>query len=290
MTAEVEERVIATPFGRTYMRTVGASRAGLPLVVLHGGPGMTWDYLDTLDALAETGTPLVYYDQLGSGGSSATPAADVTITRLLEQLAFVISATTGGGRYILFGHSAGCALALEHALKGDPSLAGLVLSSGFSDAGHFMASVRRLRDALPERHRRALAAGDHGSEAYQAAMGEFFARHVCRTSPMPAGLQRTMSALAANPAVFERLWGRSLFDLTGDYAGWSVTRRLRDIAVPALVFRGEYDEAGPECSTPLVEGLGDVREFIVPGASHLAHAEATGETLAIVREFIAGLK
>lgn len=289
MTIEVEESVVGTRFGRTYVRTVGIDQPGMPLIVVHGGPGMTWDYLDTFDWLAETGIPVVYYDQLGSGKSAGTSAGEVSLDRLLDQLSSVIKETAAGKHYALLGHSSGCILAFEHALKGDPRLAGLVIGGGFSDVGDFVASVSRLCEALPEKHRHALVAGDHRSEAYKDAADEFFVRHVCRISPTPPGLQRSLAALANNSAVFERLWGPTVFDLSGDYAGWSVKKRLGEIVVPALVYRGEYDEAGSECSAPIMEGLANAREVVIAGASHLAHAEAKVETLDIVRDFVASL-
>ena len=43
----------------------------LPLVVLHGGPGMAHDYLRNLAALAdETGRTVVHHDQFGCGRST----------------------------------------------------------------------------------------------------------------------------------------------------------------------------------------------------------------------------
>ena len=57
---------------RTWYRVVGdeQSEGKLPVVILHGGPGATHDYLEPLEALAQIGgRRVVFYDQLGCGKS-----------------------------------------------------------------------------------------------------------------------------------------------------------------------------------------------------------------------------
>jgi pimeloyl-ACP methyl ester carboxylesterase len=58
---------------RSWYRVVGdlaqPAPAKFPLLVLHGGPGGPSDYLVPLEELADTGRPIVFYDQLGGGNS-----------------------------------------------------------------------------------------------------------------------------------------------------------------------------------------------------------------------------
>src|SRR5580692_3492940 len=44
-----------------------------PLVVLHGGPGCTHDYLLSLADLATDGRQVIFYDQIGNGRSTHLP-------------------------------------------------------------------------------------------------------------------------------------------------------------------------------------------------------------------------
>jgi proline iminopeptidase len=53
------------PGGRVWYEVVGDG-PGLPLVTLHGGPGMPHDYLAPLADLGES-RRVVFYDQLGCG-------------------------------------------------------------------------------------------------------------------------------------------------------------------------------------------------------------------------------
>ncbi len=54
---------------RLWYRSVGRQESGLPLLCLHGGPGIPHDYLEPLEGLASTGRCVVFYDQLGCGNS-----------------------------------------------------------------------------------------------------------------------------------------------------------------------------------------------------------------------------
>lgn len=60
---------------RTWYRVTGSLDSGkLPLVVAHGGPGCTHDYVDSFkDIAALDGRPVIHYDQLGNGNSTRLP-------------------------------------------------------------------------------------------------------------------------------------------------------------------------------------------------------------------------
>src|SRR6202000_1264623 len=61
---------------RTWYKVVGppaADSSKKPLLVLHGGPGCTHDYLLSLADLAGGGRPVIFYDQLGNGNSTHLP-------------------------------------------------------------------------------------------------------------------------------------------------------------------------------------------------------------------------
>ncbi|TIL88976.1 MAG: alpha/beta fold hydrolase, partial [Mesorhizobium sp.] len=59
---------------RTWYRVIGDLNSGkLPLVVAHGGPGCTHDYVDSFKELADTGRAVIHYDQIGNGKSTHLP-------------------------------------------------------------------------------------------------------------------------------------------------------------------------------------------------------------------------
>ncbi len=63
------------PFGdyQTWYRITGDLHGpGTPLVILHGGPGCTHDYVDSFKDIASTGRAVIHYDQLGNGAVDST--------------------------------------------------------------------------------------------------------------------------------------------------------------------------------------------------------------------------
>ena len=64
------------PYGpyQTWYRVTGDLKSGKPpLIVAHGGPGCTHDYVDSFKDIAETGRAVVHYDQVGNGRSTHLP-------------------------------------------------------------------------------------------------------------------------------------------------------------------------------------------------------------------------
>lgn len=93
--------------------TTRTLRELLPVVLVHGGPGL-WDHLGDLAALLEGETLVHRYDQRGCGRSSAVDPEEISIPRSIEDLE-ELRAHWGHERWIVIGHSAGAALAVAYA-------------------------------------------------------------------------------------------------------------------------------------------------------------------------------
>ncbi len=79
---------------KTWYRRVGSGSTGkLPLLCVHGGPGMTHDYLNTIEALAGSGREVILYDQLGNGNSDQPHDPSLwTVALFVEELGAVRNA------------------------------------------------------------------------------------------------------------------------------------------------------------------------------------------------------
>ena len=101
-----------------YYRSVGAHSEKPPVVMLHGGPGMSSQtFKKGFDFLAEPGFQVIYYDQRGSGNSQIKPDSGYyTIGQLVEELEALRRDVIGSEQIMLVGHSAGGALAQRYAL------------------------------------------------------------------------------------------------------------------------------------------------------------------------------
>ncbi|MEK7248701.1 MAG: alpha/beta fold hydrolase, partial [Chloroflexota bacterium] len=66
LTTQREGKVQA-PGGNVWYK-IGGDGPGVPLLLLHGGPGAGHDYLEPMATLGDD-RPVVFYDQLGCGNS-----------------------------------------------------------------------------------------------------------------------------------------------------------------------------------------------------------------------------
>src|SRR5438105_3799139 len=138
---------IAVEGGRVWYRIVGEERAGIPLLVLHGGPGYPHDYLEPLERLADE-RPVIFYDQLGCGRSDRPP--DKTLwraARFVRELAQVREALRLDTVH-LYGHSWGTMLAVDHLLSGAMA-ASLILASPALSIPRWLGDAAAYRSALP---------------------------------------------------------------------------------------------------------------------------------------------
>ena len=106
--------------GTTWYKITGKlDGVGSSLLVLHGAPGSTHDYLDAFTDLADC-RAVIHYDQIGNGGSDLAKSRrpdDWTVGLFLRQLDELIKHLCIGGRYGMLGHSWGGMLAAEHASR-----------------------------------------------------------------------------------------------------------------------------------------------------------------------------
>lgn len=283
------EGFLAVPGGRVWYQIVGADRPGIPILCLHGGPGMAHDYLENLGDLARS-RPVVFYDQLGSGRSERPADESLwTVGRFVEELATVREAL-GLQRPHLFGNSWGGWLALQYALDRRPELTSLVLSSSppsvprwIADAADLRAELDPAVQAVLDRHE---VAGYFSCPEYQWAITHFYRRHVCRLDPWPDCLERTFAAMNAD--VYTTMWGPSEFGpVTGRLRDWDVTDRLAEISVPTLVTGGRHDEARPAHLALLADGITGSELVIFEDSSHLAFIEERELYVQTVAAFLA---
>jgi proline iminopeptidase len=99
-----------------YVRVAGDPASGNVLIAIHGGPGMTSDYMLNLEKLAGPDLAVVSYDQRGVGRSSSPTAepGNYTLVKYAEDLEAVRQVVDVEHIYI-FGHSWGGIVAQRYA-------------------------------------------------------------------------------------------------------------------------------------------------------------------------------
>jgi L-proline amide hydrolase len=276
------------PFGehRTWFRVTGnLDSSKVPLVVAHGGPGCTHDYVDSFKDLADAGRCVIHYDQIGNGRSTHlqdAPKNFWTVALFLKELDNLTRHLGIAQRYNLLGQSWGGMLASEHAVLRPDGLNALVLASSPSSMPVWVSEALRLRRHLPQDVQDTLARheadGSYDHADYKAASDVFYNRHVCRLDVWPDEVKRTFAALAEDPTVYHAMNGPTEFHVIGTLKDWSV--------VPTLVISGFYDEATQACVEPYVRLIPNSRQIVMQNSAHMCHLEERTETMAAVDAFL----
>jgi len=116
MDIKFQELNVQGPDGTLYARLAGNLQSGNVLIAIHGGPGMTSDYMLNLEKLAGPDLAVVTYDQRGVGRSSSPQAipGSYTLGKYAEDLEAIRQAI-GADNVNLFGHSWGGIVAMRYA-------------------------------------------------------------------------------------------------------------------------------------------------------------------------------
>ena len=262
----------------------------LPLLCLHGGPGVPHDYLEPLEAMAAMGRRVIFYDQLGCGSSDQPHDPSLWTVGLFVEEVGAVRRALGLERIHLLGQSWGGMLAMQYALTQPAGLVSLVVASSPASMRQWVAEANRLRAELPPEVQQTLLkheqAGTTDDPAYLEAMLVFYRRHVCRLEVWPECVNRAFEKLTQNAEVYNTMNGPSEFYVTGVIKDWDIVSRLGEIRVPTLVTSGRYDEATPAVAETVHRGITGSDWVIVEHSAHLAHAEEPERYTQVLGEFL----
>lgn len=266
----------------------GKKGALAPLIVIHGGPGATHDYLEPLEELA-CKRSVIFYDQLGSGFSDKPDSKDLwTIERFTAELSTLRTRLSVKECHLL-GQSWGAMLAVEYLLRySSRGVHSLTLSGPFLDAKRWIDDQRKWIASLPKEIETTInkyeAVGDFSNEEYQNAINIFYSKHLCNLNPWPQCLMRTMEKMSGD--VYGYMIGPSEFTLNGTLKDYDLSHRLEEIEIPVLLTGGEFDEARPESVKYFADKFRNSSYKIFEGGSHSHHLEYSKEYLSLIGDFL----
>ena len=235
------------------------------VLLLHGGPGWTHDYMQVMEAfLPEAGFEMYWYDQLGCGNSDKPDDESLwNLERYLVELEEV-RAGLGLTDFVLVGHSWGGMLTMEYTLKHqkDGHLKGIVISNMVASIDSFLKTAAVWKDTLGPASRKTVdqieTEGDWENPEYERIMmEELYPKMICRISPWPEPLMRAVRL--ANMKIYVQMQGHSEFVVTGNMKGWDSWDRLPNIKVKTLVLGAQNDEMGPDDCRKMAEVMPNER-------------------------------
>jgi proline iminopeptidase len=273
---------VTTPAGefRVWTKRVG-NNPDLKVLLLHGGPGATHEYLEACDSfLPAAGIEYYYYDQLGSGRSDQPEDPSLwDKDRFVEEVEQVRQALgLERGNFVLYGQSWGGILALEYALAYGQHLRGLIISNMMSSVPDYNAYARDvLMPAMDQAKLAEIMAleeqGDTDNPRYMELLAEqHYIYHVLRMPPetWPDPVQRGFAHI--NPAIYVSMQGPSELGISASASlyRWDRSGDLGQVNVPALVIGARYDTMDPAHMEKMAARLPKGRYLYCPEGSHLA--------------------
>jgi len=242
---------VTTPKGtfKVWTKRVG-DNPQVKVLLLHGGPATTHEYLEAFDSyLPAAGIEYYYYDQLGSAYSDQPQEPELwDIPRFVDEVEQVRTELgLDAGNFVLFGHSWGGALAIEYALAHPEHLKGLVISNMMSSIPAYNEYAKTA--LMPAMDPAALAeiqalekAVDYLNPRYmELLIPNYYVQHILRMPPdqWPDPVLRAFARL--NHDVYVPMQGPSEMGASGKLLNWDRSADLAKITAPTLVIGARGD-------------------------------------------------
>lgn len=244
-----EEGYVAVEGGNIWYKIAGKGN-GIPLLIIHGGPGGRSCGMIPGFSLLSADRPVIFYDQLGSGNSDRpTDTALWKTERFVDEIDHLRRALNLDELHIL-GHSCGGTFLIEYLVTKKPKgIKSVIFSSPMISTPDWIADAKLLLSQLPISVKDTInkyeMLQNYSAPAYLAATDSFYARHLVRKQ-WPYKSASCENAGNANDTIYNYMWGPTEFNATGTLLNFDRTADLNKIKEPILFVTGQYDEARPE--------------------------------------------
>jgi pimeloyl-ACP methyl ester carboxylesterase len=277
------ERTPFTAQTRSGALTGWVAGEGPHVLAIHGGPGMSFNYLDdAVDELAARYRVATFQQR---GLAPSTEDGDFTVAEAVTDIAAVLDGLGWDSAYLM-GHSWGGHLVF-HAAVGIPERLDGVLSVdplgavGDGGAESFAAEMTaRVREEDRERARELdekEMAGEATAEQSREAFALFWPSYFADPASAPPVPKLEFSA-AANKGLWDDLTKR-LPDLED---------ALPSVAVPFGVLVGDRSPMPPTAGTDSADRIPGAWSHVVAGAGHFVWHESPGCVIAAMDRLVVG--
>lgn len=259
---------------------------GLPVICLHGGPGLDHhEFAGYLDPLTDA-YRLVLVDQRSQGLSDEAPPETWTIAQMARDVAALARALELD-RYVVLGHSFGAFVALQHAVDFAGEPVGSIISSGVPSTRYLDVVEANLAAFEPIELREQVVASWARETMVQtqadcaSLMDDQWPFHF--RDPRDPRIAEYAAATA--PTVFAPDVLRT-FSAEG-YGGIELEERLGEVTHPVLVHAGRYDRVcSLAASEAIAAGIPASELVVFDQSAHMTFVEEPALYLATTRRFL----
>lgn len=300
----VDGRWAVTDDGVRLWYEVEGDPAGIPIVLVAGGPGSSHHGFHlTHRRLAVLGR-VVYLDNRGRGRSA--PGHGLRPYTLENDVADIetVRRALGAERIVVLGRSYGGMVAQAYALAHPRRVQALILSNTLDGARawqeeNIAATHRFLARQFPERWERIVRLHEQGALSTVDSVGvlfgplnELYAYDLANDSTFRARLREVSEPGVPGhaPAVYAAMVGRDAeWRLDGTLADVELGPRLGAIACPTLVLAGRYDRiCPPSVARRIAAAIPRAKCVVFERSGHRPEFEEADRWFAVVEEFLRG--
>ncbi|MEU6073896.1 alpha/beta hydrolase [Micromonospora sp. NPDC047074] len=263
--------------------TGSLDHADIPLVILHGGPGLP-DYLGPVAGMVEDLCLVHRYDQRGTGGSGWE--GHHTIARHVRDLALLLDAW-GHDRAVLVGHSFGTNLACYFALAHPERVAGLIQIAGpfldpWRDAYGAAQRTRRTDEQQDRLDELEANASRTDAEEIEYLTLSWFTDHADRARAWDWALASARALRPVNYVMNSQLNAAKKADPLESHVN-----ELRERLPAGTVIIGGTDDSRPADALRRLGAHLGCEVVLIPNAGHHPWLEAPDQFTAAIRTAVA---
>ena len=272
--------------GKLYYQAYGS---GKPIIVLHGGPGMSQNYLLPYMAELAKNHQVIFYDQRGSGKSIYGTIDDSTINinQFVEDLEN-FRQKLGLNKITLIGHSWGGELAMHYAIKHPDHLHKLIIMNSLpaNEIGikafienytKITAQVKPSLEKIEQNPK--LKEGD--AKLFEQYLKLIFSTYVKNE----ADVSKLNLSFTSNET-------KSYFEVSTIFAENFITKPfdirpdLQKINVPTLVIHSDYDPIPLWTAKDIANSIKGAKFLLIKDCGHFPYIEKPDETFKVIEEFM----
>jgi proline iminopeptidase len=278
---------------KVYYRIVGEKQDNnkKPLVLLHGGPGSTHNYFETLDKLSLLDNrQLIMYDQLGCGNSYVEGHPELwNLKTWLDELKEIRKHLNLNEMHIL-GQSWGGMLEIAYISDEKPEgIKSVILSSTLSESQLWGKEQHRRIKYLPQEDQDAIEAaeksGNYDTKEYALANDHFMKRHcnyiIDEHTPECLTRKKKFGNEAYNVA-----WGPNEFTPVGNLKDFNYTEKLKEWKVPSLIISGTSDLCSPLVAKTMYDKIPGARWELFEDSRHCVFADQNEKYINLLIEWL----
>lgn len=280
-----KEVIVDVKQAKLFCRVMGK---GQPIIIVHGGPGLSQDYLLPYMAQLANQNLVIFYDQRACGQSTGeiTPET-MQIATFVEDLDAVRQAF-GYQQVSLLGHSWGGMLAMSYAIAHPTSVDKLILmNAGGASSEDFSLFIKEIMKRMEPyqaelksiQESKSFAQGDPETVAsyYRTLYSRYF------YDPQKVNLLNLcMSPKAGLNSV--KVFGT--FRENVFMKPFNLHPGLRTLHIPALIIHGDSDPIPTIVAQNIHKSIADSKFILIKNCGHFPYIEQPAVLFKSVQEFL----